>query len=626
MLHINDITYRIGDRLLLEGATAGIPAGHKVGLVGKNGTGKTTLLKIILGELGTETGSITTPRNARIGTVAQEAPGTDDTLIETVLAADTERANLLAEAETATDAHRIAEIQTRLADIDAHSAPARAATILAGLGFDHDAQHQPCREFSGGWRMRVALAAILFSKPDILLLDEPTNYLDLEGTIWLENYLKTYPYTVVIVSHDRNLLNKCVTSILHLSERKLTLYAGGYDRFERTRREKQELLLKLREKQQNQRRHMQAFVDRFRYKASKAKQAQSRLKALERLEPIATMVDEHTVPFNIPNPKMMKSPLVRMEKVAVGYEEGKPILKNIDLRLDMDDRIALLGANGNGKSTFAKLLARRLLPMDGKLFASKKIDIAYFAQHQLDELNPEETAFDHFRTLMGEEATQAQIRARLGSYGFGIEKADLKVKKLSGGEKARLLLAIATFKGPHILILDEPTNHLDVDSREALVHALNEFEGAVILISHDRHLIETSADRLWMIADGTLSNFEGDLDDYERILLQRNSGKSKQNAERSSDSKQSQRQSEALNRKALQPLKKAMEDADRRVHKLQDDLAKLDKALAIPGIYQNEPEKATRFAQKRAEVEALIDEAEHDWLEKSEAYEKAKGG
>ncbi len=474
--------------------------------------------------------------------------------------------------------------------------------------------------------MRVALAAILFSKPDILLLDEPTNYLDLEGTIWLENYLKTYPYTVVIVSHDRNLLNKCVTSILHLSERKLTLYAGGYDRFERTRREKQELLLKLREKQQNQRRHMQAFVDRFRYKASKAKQAQSRLKALERLEPIATMVDEHTVPFNIPNPKMMKSPLVRMEKVAVGYEEGKPILKNIDLRLDMDDRIALLGANGNGKSTFAKLLARRLLPMDGKLFASKKIDIAYFAQHQLDELNPEETAFDHFRTLMGEEATQAQIRARLGSYGFGIEKADLKVKKLSGGEKARLLLAIATFKGPHILILDEPTNHLDVDSREALVHALNEFEGAVILISHDRHLIETSADRLWMIADGTLSNFEGDLDDYERILLQRNSGKSKQNAERSSDSKQSQRQSEALNRKALQPLKKAMEDADRRVHKLQDDLAKLDKALAIPGIYQNEPEKATRFAQKRAEVEALIDEAEHDWLEKSEAYEKAKGG
>ena len=436
-----------------------------------------------------------------------------------MLAADRERARLLAEAETAHDPGRIADIHERLNDIGAHAAPARAARILAGLGFDEAAQQRPCAEYSGGWRMRVALAAMLFTEPDLLLLDEPTNYLDLEGTLWLEDYLRDYPHTVLIVSHDRELLNRSVTSILHLAQGKLTLYTGGYDQFEETRRERQRLDLKLKKKQDDERRHIEAFITRFKAKASKATQAQSRVKALARMQPIAEQIEERVAPFLFPNPaKAFASPLIRLEGVAAGYAPDQPVLQGLDLRLDADDRVGLLGANGNGKSTFAKLVSGRLPPMAGRRYASDKITVGYFAQHQMDDLPAGKTPYQHMQDLMP-DATEAQRRARLGTLGFSIGKADTKAENLSGGEKARLLFALATFHGPHLLILDEPTNHLDVDAREALVRALNDFEGAVILISHDRHLMDASADRLWIVRGGTVQTYDGDMDSYRTECL-----------------------------------------------------------------------------------------------------------
>lgn len=623
MLHINNLTYLIDGRPLIENATVAIPAGHKVGFVGRNGTGKSTLLRLILGQIQPDDGTIKIPNRRKIGSVAQEAPAGDTSLLDTVLAADKERSSLLSEAETATDPNRIAEIQLRLTDIGAHSAEARGGAILSGLGFSAEEQRRPCSEFSGGWRMRVALAAILFAEPDLLLLDEPTNYLDLEGTIWLENYLRTYPHTVLLVSHDRDLLNKAVSHILHLHEHRLTIYAGGYDRFEKTRREQLELQLAMKKKQDHHRKHLESFVERFRYKASKAKQAQSRVKMLEKMQPIVSMMEDRTVPFKFPNPEPMRSPIIRLEEASVGYEEGKPILKGLDLRIDLEDRIALLGANGNGKSTFAKLLAGRLDAMAGNLYRHKKLKIAYFAQHQLDELDAEETPFDTFRALMGPEAYIAQIRARLGSYGFGYEKADTKIKLLSGGEKARLLLAVATFHGPHILLLDEPTNHLDVDSREALVHALNDFEGCVILISHDRHLIEASADRLWLVADGGVKSYDGDLDDYQDLLLGRRQRTEAKPAS-SEPTRQDLRREAAERRKTIEPLKKSIKDFEKDLNKNQSDLEKLEKALAIPGFYQSNPQKAGLFAKKRSQIVSRIEEIEEAWLSASEDYEEAR--
>ena len=630
MLHINDLTYRIEGRVILDKATVGIPSAHKVGLVGRNGSGKTTLLRLIDGELHPDDGSITVPRAARIGRVTQEAPGGLESLIEFVLAADKERARLLVESETADDAARIAEIHERLAHINAHTAPARAARILAGLGFDEAAQHRPCSEFSGGWRMRVALAAMLFTEPDLLLLDEPTNYLDLEGTLWLEDYLRTYPYTVLIVSHDRELLNRAVTSILHLGQGKLTLYSGGYDQFEEARREKQRLDLKLKKKQDDERRRIETFISRFKAKASKASQAQSRIKALARMQPIAEQIEERVVPFLFPNPaKPFASPLIRFEEAAAGYEPDNLVLERLTLRLDADDRVGLLGANGNGKSTFAKLIAGRLSPVAGKRYASDKIVVGYFAQHQMDDLPAGKTPYQHMLDLLP-DVTEAQRRARLGALGFGADKADTKAENLSGGEKARLLFALATFYGPHLLILDEPTNHLDVDAREALVRALNDYEGAVILISHDRHLMDACADRLWIVRNRTVQSYEGDMDAYRAECLAERSvdAKAPRSSSRSRSSPkptpQQVRRQAAERRTALAPLKQAVTQAEDEIDRLSREIAIIDATLADSGLYDREPARALELARERSRLARNRVAAEEQWLSASEVYEAAR--
>jgi ATP-binding cassette subfamily F protein 3 len=628
MLHINEITYRIEGKPILEGATVVIPTGHKVGLVGRNGAGKSTLVRLIVGEIAPDDGSISTARGARIGYVAQEAPGGDDSLIDWVLSADTERARLLAESETAIDAHRIAAIHERLTDIGAHSAPARAAEILSGLGFDEAAQRRACREYSGGWRMRVALAAILFLEPEVLLLDEPTNYLDLEGTLWLESYLKAYPHTVVMVSHDRDLLNRAVGHIVHLDRGRLTLYTGGYDAFEETRREKQRLDLKLQKKQDEQRRHLETFITRFKAKATKAAQAQSRVKALARMKPIAAEVDERVVPFRLPNPaRLLASPIIQLERASVGYSPGAPVLSRLDLRIDQDDRIALLGQNGNGKSTFAKLIAGRLEPLGGEMRRSPKLEVGYFAQHQLDDLAPGMTPFDQVTRLMP-GATEAERRARLGTWGFGADKADTKARNLSGGEKARLLMAMTAFQAPHLLILDEPTNHLDIDSREALVHALNDYEGAVILISHDRHLIDASADRLWIVKGGTVRPYEGDMEAYRGELLSERGARTRSRGADATAldnraSRADQRRDAAERRTQLAPLRKAMQAAEKHMEVLAAKIAKLDKALADPDLYARDAAKAQRVVLERGLEARALAEAEEAWLAATEAYEAA---
>ena len=619
MLTINDLSLRIAGRLLIDHASLSLPAGTKAGVVGRNGTGKTTLFRAITGDLAAETGSVSLPKGTRLGQVAQEAPGTEEPLIDIVLKADVERTALLAEAETATDPHRIADIQMRLADIDAHSAEARASTILSGLGFDQEAQKRPASSFSGGWRMRVALAAVLFAEPDLLLLDEPTNYLDLEGTLWLETYLSRYPHTVLLISHDRDLLNRAVSSIIHLDQKKLTFWRGGYDQFERQRAEKMELLEKSRVKQEAQRKHMEDFVARFRAKASKARQAQSRLKALEKLKPIEMMMDDTVRPFRFPEPvKNVASPIIAVDGGAVGYAPGSPILSRLTLRIDNDDRIALLGANGNGKSTFAKLLAGRLKLERGTMTIAPGLKVAIFAQHQLDDLRPEENAIEHVRRMMP-EAPEAKVRARVAQMGLATEKMTTAAKDLSGGEKARLLMGLSAFEGPNLFILDEPTNHLDIDSREALIHALNDFPGAVMLISHDRHLIEATADRLWLVRDGQVGPFDGDLADYRQLVTGTVDRREKREADK--QSKQDRRREAAARRAALEPLAKEIKATEGLMDRTRQRIARLEADLADPAIYEKQPDRATDLAKERARLVDTLSSHEERWLTLSAEYE-----
>jgi ATP-binding cassette subfamily F protein 3 len=628
MITISGLTARIAGRLLIDNASLSLPSGTKAGLVGRNGTGKSTLFRIITGALSPEAGTITLPKNARIGQVAQEAPGTDDALIEIVLAADKERAALLKEAETASDPHRIAEIQTRLTDIGAHSAEARAASILAGLGFDHEAQQRPAKSFSGGWRMRVALAAVLFSEPDLLLLDEPTNYLDLEGTLWLEDYVRRYPHSVIIISHDRDLLNTAVNAIVHLDQQKLTFYRGSYDQFERQKAENDELQMKAKAKNDAARKHLQSFIDRFRAKATKARQAQSRIKALERMGTVAAVIETHVQPITFPEPeKQPASPIIAIEGGAVGYVPGKPILRQINLRIDNDDRIALLGSNGNGKSTFAKFISGRLEAESGVVKRAPGLKIGFFAQHQLDDLIPDQSPVEHVRRLMP-EAPEAKVRARVAQMGLATEKMSTPAKDLSGGEKARLLMGLAAFDAPNLLILDEPTNHLDIDSRRALIEALNDYEGAVILISHDRHLIEATVDRLWLVNNGTVKAFEGDMEDYRGLIVQsgKRDDKDKPAASGDTANKADQRKANADRRAQFAPLKKKINEIESLTAKLNKQIQLLDAELADPALYEKSPAKAAEKAKLRAMAADKLNEAEEQWLELSAEYEEAMAG
>ena len=625
MLVIDDLSVRIAGLSLLDGACARVPAGARVGLIGRNGAGKSTLFRVIAGDIAPEHGTIGLPARARIGRLPQEAPDGPESLVEIVLAADRERGALLAEAERAGDPHRIAEIQTRLADIGAHAAPARAAGILAGLGFSHQDQQRACQEFSGGWRMRVALAAVLFAEPDLLLLDEPTNYLDLEGTLWLEAHIARYPHTVIVISHDRDLLDNAVDSILHLDNRRLTFYRGGYTSFERQRRERQALDQKFAKKQDAERKRIIAFVDRFRATASKARQAQSRLKLLAKLEPAAARVADEVREIVIPEPdRLLSPPIIAFDGVAAAYEPGKPVLRRVTLRIDNDDRIALLGQNGNGKSTLTKLISGRLAPSEGRITRADRLKVAYFAQHQLDELDPAGSPYDHVRRLMP-DAPEAKVRARAGAIGFPGAAADTPVARLSGGEKSRLLLALACFEGPHLVVLDEPTNHLDIDSRAALIEAINGFAGAVILVSHDRYLLEACADRLWLVQNGGVAPFEGDLDDYRRLVLATADDEGQDGASKSGErrSRTETRRAAAERRAELAPLKRRIAALEAEMAKLGKRVGEIDQTLADPKLYERDPARAAKLAKERADAAGALAGAEEQWLELSGEYESA---
>jgi ATP-binding cassette subfamily F protein 3 len=625
MLSINDISIRLAGRLLIDDGSAQIPPGARVGLVGRNGTGKSTLFKAIRGELAIESGTIGIPPRWRVGSLAQEAPDGPESLIAVVLKADLERDALLREADTVHDPHRIAEIQTRLIDIDAHSAPARAASILSGLGFSAADQLRACAEFSGGWRMRVALAATLFAAPDLLLLDEPTNYLDLEGTLWLEDHLANYPRTVIVISHDRDLLETSVDQILHLDRGKLTLYRGSYSSFEEQRATREMLGAKHAKRQEAERKRLQDFVDRFKAKASKARQAQSRVKMLERMKPVAALVTQDVREISFPRPdKMLSPPIIAVDNVVVGYDPKLPVLSRVSLRIDNDDRIALLGANGNGKSTLVKLLAGRLAPFSGSVTRADKLSIAYFAQHQLDELNEDASTYDHVRKLMG-DAPESKVRGRAGAIGFSGKAADTPVRNLSGGEKARLLLGLATFFGPNMIILDEPTNHLDIDSRAALAEAINEFPGAVIMVSHDRYLIEACADRLWVVADHAVANFDGDLDDYQRMVLATRSTRAEPADRGQAKPEQARRGDNAKDNgrgDSRGSLKQKISAAEAEIARISDIIAKIDTALALPDLFTRDPKQAAQLSKARANAADALQRAEEEWLAASAQFEE----
>ena len=606
MLKIENISYRIGGKTIFKNSTATIPPGHKVGVVGRNVIGKSTLFTLLKDKIQIESGNITIPKKSRIGSMDQEVPGTEKNLIETVLEYDVERDLLLKEAKLATNPTRVSEIHLRLADIDSHTAEPRASSILKGLGFGNESQLRPTKSFSGGWRMRVALAGLLFSKPDILLLDEPTNFLDLEGVFWLEKFLYKYPHTVLIISHDRALLNKAVNSILHINNETLKLYSGNFDLFDEQRREELRHQLAAAKKQEDRLKHMQSYVDRFRYQANKAKQAQSRIKMIEKMQPIAVEDANRSVRFSFPNPEELSPPLISMEEVKVGYG-SEVILKNINLRLDQDDRIALIGANGEGKSTFAKLLSGQLVPFSGNFNVQNKLRIGFFAQHQIEDLTPSETPLDHLKSALSKESP-SNLRSKLASFGINSEIADNNVYSLSGGQKARLSLLLATLSAPHILILDEPTNHLDMESREALIRALADYSGAVIIVSHDLNILSLTANKLWLVRNQEVSEYHDDLNSYREMLLKERGGsKEKENKSRvkASVKKNSPKQS---------VKEEEVARCGQRIEKIENIIKIIDENLSNPLIYeQYNDDKLRKLQKQRKEAIEALKRAEMLW-------------
>ncbi len=620
MLEIADLTHRIAGRPLFDGASAFIADGWKVGLVGKNGSGKSTLISLIRDAAKKPDASIRIRRGARTGFVAQEIAPTDTPLIEVVLAADEERAQLLEEAETAHDPHRIAEIYTRLSDIDAYGAEARASAILVGLGFSQDDLTRPAREFSGGWRMRAALAGVLFSTPDLLVLDEPTNYLDLEGAAWLEGFLRKYPNTVLVVSHDREMLNRSVTHILALVDMKLEVHTGGYDNYLRKRAERVANLTAQKAKQDVERAHLQAFVDRFRAKASKARQAQSRIKMLEKMQDISVPLADRAHAFAFQDPGELASPLIQLEEADLGYMDGAPVLNRVSFRLDHDDRIVIIGPNGQGKTTLVKSIGARLDLLTGKRRASNAVKVGYFSQDQLDELRAGETPLDHVREI-APHMTPAQQRSIAAQMGFGAQKIDTPVQNLSGGEKVRLLLGLMAFKKPHVLILDEPTSHLDIDSREALIMALNDYPGAILLITHDVYLAEAVADRLWLVHNGRAAPYDGDLSDYRKLVLDADRPNERGGGAKSRDPAPAR---EAQKRPSSSGVKQRVAAAEAAMEAAQQTIARLDREIAAPGLFERNPAKGRELGQQRKEAAAALASAEEEWLAASSALEAAE--
>ena len=614
MLNLTDITVRLGGRTIIDAATAKLPPKSRVGLIGRNGAGKTTLIKVLTDQLEADTGSVDMPRGTTLGYIAQEAPAGDSTPFETVLAADKERSALMVESETCEDPDRLGEVYERLIAIDAYTAPSRASQILVGLGFDEEAQHRPLDSFSGGWKMRVALASLLFSQPDLLLLDEPSNHLDLEAVLWLEDFLKSYPATILLVSHERDFLNNVVDHILHLQGGKLTLYPGGYDAFERQRAERQAQLASARAKQQAQREHLQEYIAKNSARASTAKQAQSRVKMLAKMQPIAELIDDPSLSFDFPDPDELRPPLITLDMASVGYGEV-PILKRLNLRLDPTDRIALLGRNGNGKTTLARLLAAQLAPMEGGKTASGKMRVGYFTQYQVEELDRDETPLQHMTAMM-KGATPGAVRAQLGRFGFAGPKATTMVGKLSGGERARLALALITRDAPHMLILDEPTNHLDVDAREALIQALNDYSGAVVIVSHDRHMIELTADRLVLVDGGTARDYDGSVDDYIAFVLGKDAAKAGKGDKKD-------KRAAGAGRDREKELRHAVKVAEGDLAQLAEKRDTIDAALSNPESAQGWVANLSPsdLLKRRTKLDAEVEAAEATWLQASEALD-----
>jgi len=625
MLSVSNLTYRIGGRTILEDCTVNVMDGWKVGVVGPNGAGKSTLFKLIAGELQPDAGSISINERQRFGMVRQDIPVTDTPIIDIVIHADEELSRLLKAAETETDPYKIGDIHMRLAELEAYAAPSRAAILLTGLGFRDDQLQAPFSSLSGGWRMRVALAAALFVQPDVLLLDEPTNHLDLEAIMWLEDYLAAYPHTLLVISHDRDLLNKCADYIVHVDKQNLTLYTGNYDTFERERAERLMHQQALYERQQAQRAHMQAFVDRFRAKASKARQAQSRIKALEKMDLVDAVIESRTLRFSFPQPEKLSSPLIALRGVDVGYRAGHPVLKRVSHNIDMDDRIALMGANGNGKSTLIKLIAGKLQPMEGEMTRSPKLRIGYFSQHQTEEMDVNATPYEELYRLMAKKnpgIKESVVRAKLGAFHFPKTLADNRIGSLSGGEKARLLFAFMSIDAPHVLLLDEPTNHLDIDARQALIQALNAYEGAVIIVSHDPGMVERVADRLWLIHNGKVENFDGDLEDYRRFVIQqRRDARRRERADKTAAEQDNQKPAKPVVN--LSQMKKQADRAEKEMEKLQARKDKLEQEMATPGFYAD----ADRAAAVQKDYAALTEQLaaqEALWLEAQSALETAR--
>lgn len=629
MLKFTNLSLRRGPRELLQDVDLTIHSGQKAGITGSNGVGKSSLFALILGHLHADSGDVFLPKNLIVAHVAQETPALDTTAIEYVLDGDVQLRQLernIAEAEKNNQGETLAHLYTDMEAIDGYSAKSRAATLLSGLGFTTEQENSAVKQFSGGWRMRLNLAQALMCRSDILLLDEPTNHLDLDAVIWLETWLKNYKGTLLLISHDRDFLDNVADQIAHIENQGITLYSGNYSAFEIRRAEYLASQQSAYEKQQREVQHMHSFVERFRAKASKAKQAQSRIKALERMELIAPAHVDSPFNFGFRQAEKMPNPLVTLDGVAIGYTE-QPLLSDIRLTIHPGDRIGLLGHNGAGKSTLIKLLAGELEVLKGEFTPAKELNIGYFAQHQLEQLDMKASPLLHLQRL-DPKATEKDLRKYLGGFAFNNDMAIEPVAPLSGGEKARLVLALVVYQKPNLLLLDEPTNHLDLEMRHALTMAMQEYEGAMIIVSHDRHLLRTVTDKFFLVDHGKVVPFDGTLDDYRLWLGQQSkstlaeSGEKKADNNDDSQNKKQLRQDSAEKRRLLKPLLNKLKKLEKQMEALSSSKASLEEKLADNDIYSEMNKDVLKsLLEEQGQVEKNLQQVEMDWLEVSEELE-----